>query len=432
MFRTRFTLLIAIILAAIALPACGQLTGQNNTATPVPPSLAPLASATLVPPSPTSAVIPTATPPEATAVQVSPSAVPVNPTAPPVVIVVTATPPVPTPHGDGACTYRATFLGDVAVPDNTVVPAGSPFVKTWRLRNDGTCTWGTAGYGLHSLVFVGGVQLSAPSPVPLPSAQVPPGGVVDISVPMVAPTTQGPYRSEWMLQVDNGPRIGVGPNGSTPFYTQIFAGPPSTGVGVTRITFAPGSTEAAVQGSLPGGQSQDFVVTALQGQTMMLDLSSTSNSTTLTVSGAQGINPQVIRSTPTGWLGVLPSTEDYIIRVSAGGAPMNFDLNITIPQRILFAPGAVARTVTGTTSARRTVTYLLRASAGQTMTATLIAPPYSLGLTIYGLTDGIPLVRAVSDATSWTGQLPGTQDYVIEAVPAVDAAVNFSLQVVVQ
>jgi hypothetical protein len=425
MFRTRLILPTVTFLIAMALPGCALLSGPNNAPTPIPPTVTAVATETLAPASPTSAVIPTATPPPALAT-------PVSPTASPVVIVVTATPPLPTPHGDGACSYKATFLGDVTVPDNTVVPAGTAFVKTWRVRNDGTCTWGTAGYALHSLVFVRGNQLTAPNPVPLPAAEVRQGGIVDISVPMVAPASQGTFRSEWMLQVDNGPRIGVGPNGNTPLYALIIAGPPSTALGVTRITFAPGATEASVEGSLPGGQSQDFAVGALQGQTMMLDLSSSSNSATLSVWGAQGTNPQAVRVTPGGWLGLLPATEDYIIRVGAGSLAINFSLNVTIPQRITFAPGAVSATRNGMTSARRTVTYLLRASAGQTMTATLNVPPNSAGLTIYGLDDGIPLVRAVSDATTFTGQLPGSQDYVIEVVPAVDGTFNFSLQVVVQ
>lgn len=367
-----------------------------------------------------------------TAVPVNPTAVPVNPTSGPVVVVVTSTPPPSTPSGGGTCSYRATFLGDVTIPDNTHVAAGSGFVKTWRVRNDGSCTWGTAGFGLHSLVFVGGAQMSAPSPVSLPAAQVPPGATVDISVPMVAPATQGVYRSNWKLQVDNGPQVGVGPNGTTPLFAQIIAGPPSPGTGVTRIVFAPGATEASVLGSLPGGASQQFAVSALAGQTMMLDLSSSSGNSSVSVTGAQGINPQVVRSSGTGWLGILTANEDYIITVNAGASPTNFGLSITIPVRITFAPGGISKTVTGTTSQRRTVTYLLRASAGQTMTATLNAPAGTLGLTIYGLSDGQPLVRAVSGATSWTGQLPGTQDYVIEAVPAVDSTVNFSLQVTVQ
>ncbi|HEX9075444.1 MAG TPA: hypothetical protein VF932_06670, partial [Anaerolineae bacterium] len=106
--------------------------------------------------------------------------------------------------------------------------------------------------------------------------------------------------------------------------------------------------------------------------------------------------------------------------------------NVTIPQRITFEPGGIGAAVTGATNSRRTVTYLLRAARGQTMTVVVNAPPNTVGLTIYGLDDGNPLVRAVSGATSWTGQLPGTQDYVIEVVPAVDAPVNFSVQTTVR
>ena len=45
--------------------------------------------------------------------------------------------------------------------------------------------------------------------------------------------------------------------------------------------------------------------------------------------------------------------------------------------------------------------------------------------------DGMPLVRAEGNATSWSGVLPGTQDYVIEAVPALDTPITFTLGVTV-
>ena len=31
------------------------------------------------------------------------------------------------------------------MPDNTEIAAGTTFVKTWRLKNNGSCTW-TSGY----------------------------------------------------------------------------------------------------------------------------------------------------------------------------------------------------------------------------------------------------------------------------------------------
>jgi hypothetical protein len=122
-----------------------------------------------------------------------------------------------------ACTYRAAFLGDVSIPDNTITAPGGAFVKTWRLRNDGTCAWGPNQY-VRSLVFFNGDQMGAPNEVPLPMI-VPPGGVADVSVNLIAPSLPGAYRSEWMLLVAEGPLLGVGPNGQTPLYAQISVQP---------------------------------------------------------------------------------------------------------------------------------------------------------------------------------------------------------------
>jgi hypothetical protein len=66
------------------------------------------------------------------------------------------------------------------------------------------------------------------------------------------------------------------------------------------------------------------------------------------------------------------------------------------------------------------------------MTANLLAPPNSAGITIYGLDDGQPLIRSQSGATSFNGPLPATQDYVIQIVPFGNTAVNFTLDVTVQ
>jgi hypothetical protein len=55
--------------------------------------------------------------------------------------------PTSTPEG---CTDIAAFVADVTIPDNTVMAPNQPFTKTWRLRNDGTCTW-TNQLGLTQL-----------------------------------------------------------------------------------------------------------------------------------------------------------------------------------------------------------------------------------------------------------------------------------------
>ena len=119
-----------------------------------------------------------------------------------------------------ACTYRAAFLGDVTIPDNTITAPGGAFIKTWRLRNDGNCPWGPNQY-VRSLAFFNGDQMSAPNEVPLLTT-VPPGGIADVSINLIAPQREGTYRSEWMLMVAQGPLFGVGANGQTPLYAQII------------------------------------------------------------------------------------------------------------------------------------------------------------------------------------------------------------------
>ncbi len=92
-------------------------------------------------------------------------------------------------------------------------------LKTWRLRNDGNCAWGPGQY-VHSLAFFNGTPMGAPSEVALPTYTAP-GGVVDVSVNLIAPQQEGTYRSEWMLMVAQGPLFGVGPYYQTPLYAQI-------------------------------------------------------------------------------------------------------------------------------------------------------------------------------------------------------------------
>ena len=50
---------------------------------------------------------------------------------------------------------RAQFIADVTVPDGTVYAPGAGFLKTWRLKNVGTCTWST----FYAMVFESGNKL---------------------------------------------------------------------------------------------------------------------------------------------------------------------------------------------------------------------------------------------------------------------------------
>ncbi|MCA9991878.1 MAG: hypothetical protein H6666_06710 [Ardenticatenaceae bacterium] len=113
------------------------------------------------------------------------------------------------------CTDAAIFVADVNVIDDTVLPAGSTFTKTWRLANSGTCTWTTD----YALVFVGGDQMSGPNEQPL-TQSVPPSTTLDITVELVVPTVNGTYRGDWMLRNADGTRFGI-PEPDIVFWVQI-------------------------------------------------------------------------------------------------------------------------------------------------------------------------------------------------------------------
>ncbi len=134
-------------------------------------------------------------------------------------IVRTGSGPIPTltkTSTPGAVCDRATFLADVTIPDGSTLTAGTPFTKTWRIRNDGSCTWTTS----YALVFAAGDLLGATPMVNLTS-NVAPGQTVEVSVNMTAPTAPGHYRSYWMLRNSSGKRFGFGPTGTLGIFADI-------------------------------------------------------------------------------------------------------------------------------------------------------------------------------------------------------------------
>lgn len=114
------------------------------------------------------------------------------------------------------CKNAAVFVDDVNIPDNTSLKAGSRFIKTWRLKNTGTCTWNRN----YQLVFVNGDALGGLISMPL-NQEVKPGQTVDISIPFTCPMDEGSFQSNWMIKDEFGGVFGTGEYGDSPFYVLI-------------------------------------------------------------------------------------------------------------------------------------------------------------------------------------------------------------------
>lgn len=130
------------------------------------------------------------------------------------------------------CENKATFVSDVTIPDDTNIPSGEDFNKTWRIRNNGTCTWNPE----YDLIFDSGNIMSGPATVPIP-AVVTPGESVDLSVSLQAPASSGTYKGNWKLRTPQGLIFGIGSNADKPFFVQIVVGPTPTPKPSTAYNF---------------------------------------------------------------------------------------------------------------------------------------------------------------------------------------------------
>ena len=127
-----------------------------------------------------------------------PTAQPIPPTA-----TMTSTVAIPTAQPTATNTpqpsYRIGNVTDLNYTDNTVVDPGVAFTKTWRVTNTGTATWGSN----FKIVFISGDRMNGPSSQPL-GKSVAPGGSIDISVTLTAPSELKTYQGYWMLQTESG------------------------------------------------------------------------------------------------------------------------------------------------------------------------------------------------------------------------------------
>jgi uncharacterized protein YkwD len=170
--KTNILVLAILLLTAVIISACGSTATPQPSPTPTPTS----AATVTVIASPTPELTATATETET---------------------------PLPTPTDQGDCINRAEFVSDVTIPDNTNFNPGDKFVKTWRIRNTGSCIWNVR----YDLVFLKGAQMSAPYSAPF--AETLPGSTLDVSLDMVAPAQDGVFTGVYQVQSPSDHRFGV-------------------------------------------------------------------------------------------------------------------------------------------------------------------------------------------------------------------------------
>lgn len=106
-----------------------------------------------------------------------------------------------------ACIDAMTLIEHLSFDDDGMrspppVSPGTPFQKTWRILNNGTCPW-TSGYVLTPVG--GNVPQATMGGTATPiQGTVEPGQTYDVTVNLVAPLVPGVYQSFWTMRNPNG------------------------------------------------------------------------------------------------------------------------------------------------------------------------------------------------------------------------------------
>ncbi len=171
------------------------------------------------------------------------------------------------------CRPDAQFVDDVTIPDGTVLGADTLFLKVWRIRNTGTCTWNET----YQLYFISGDAMGGPPSTSVPAAQ--PGETAEVSLSLSAPPQPGSHRGNWQLCTPGmacfGPelyvQISVGDTveptqttdlASTPLSTQPARDPEPS---VSPLPASAGASEWLVSGSRALGVKEISWDTSLNG-----------------------------------------------------------------------------------------------------------------------------------------------------------------------
>lgn len=109
------------------------------------------------------------------------------------------------------CLNSMTYVADLNLDDRNmtappVMQPGQAFVKSWRVRNSGTCDWAPD----FSLIYVNGNRQEARmSAQPLAIGRtVAPGDTIDLSVSLQAPPVYGVFQAFWQMRDNTGNLFG--------------------------------------------------------------------------------------------------------------------------------------------------------------------------------------------------------------------------------
>lgn len=200
----------------------------------------------------------------------------------------------------------------------------------------------------------------------------------------------------------------------------------------THVSLEPGATSLIVEGRLGAGKSAQFILGAHEGDLLSAHALSPGEDIDVSVHRLDEETELVgTNEVDSFWSGRLPETLGYLIALQGVDEETPYALEIEVPRHLPLDPETSSLELTGTIQAHAPLAYVIPVEANKNVAVSVSSPDDSVRLAIHGVGNGAPLVHWDQDTSSFRGEIPHTQDYLVRLIPGSEPS-EFILKVSVE
>lgn len=216
----------------------------------------------------------------------------------------------------------------------------------------------------------------------------------------------------------------------TPVYPTATSGVmPTTPAGVTRVSFATGTTNYTVKETIPANTTKRYALRLTQWQ--MIEISLKSNTSAyIAVSTEKGKQLVDFSQKWLWYRDYATENGDWYVDVQTGAYAADINLSFIAPQRISFESGKNALIAKASVGGYNSHNFIAWANKDQTMSLSL-NPSSGLVLSIRHV-NGDVLLAESEGKTSFEGKLPAAGDYIITVSNATAGQINIELNMTIK
>lgn len=197
------------------------------------------------------------------------------------------------------------------------------------------------------------------------------------------------------------------------------------------VTMPSGMTSLLLEGKLKADADAEFVIGEESGSLLLVHAMTPKQDLQVSVYRADtGTKLEDAHKNPSFWAGRVPATLGYLVVLHHTGQETEYALEIEVPRELSLDNAAPAKKLSGWASAGAPVAYLIPKGVGRKVTVRLTTASPGGFLTIHGLDDGQPALKAEKRAAQFSGELP-QQDTILKIHQGAKAG-PFTLQAALQ